>query len=219
MADRTIGELPASSSVEDASLFVMEQSSTAMSVSGALIKQYAVVAAAAQAQAAQQSASQAAQSATAAADSATAAATSADQASASAGQSADSATQAAQSATEASESSGGAASSATEAESWAQGGTGTRPGEDTDNAEYWASRAQAYAQQASVPPVQGVYNVILTDSVTGDRYALIVNNGKLGILGVANTLDATTLTLIDSDTGLSYSVIVENGNLGIEEVS
>lgn len=29
------------------------------------------------------------------------------------------------------------------AESWAVGGTGTRPGEDTDNAKYWAEQAQA----------------------------------------------------------------------------
>ena len=29
------------------------------------------------------------------------------------------------------------------AQSWAVGGTGTRPGEDTDNAKYWATKAQA----------------------------------------------------------------------------
>ena len=31
------------------------------------------------------------------------------------------------------------------AQSWAVGGTGTRPGEDTDNAKYWAQQAQAVA--------------------------------------------------------------------------
>ena len=31
------------------------------------------------------------------------------------------------------------------AQSWAVGGTGTRPGEDTDNAKYWAKQAQAVA--------------------------------------------------------------------------
>ena len=31
------------------------------------------------------------------------------------------------------------------AQSWAVGGTGTRPGEDTDNAKYWAEQAQAVA--------------------------------------------------------------------------
>ena len=41
-----------------------------------------------------------------------------------------------------------AADSATLAESWAVGGTGTRPGEDTNNAEYWASEAQRVSQGA-----------------------------------------------------------------------
>lgn len=36
-----------------------------------------------------------------------------------------------------------AAGSAQTAESWAVGGTGTRPGEDTNNAKYWAEQAQA----------------------------------------------------------------------------
>ena len=40
------------------------------------------------------------------------------------------------------------AANATLAESWAVGGTGTRPGEDTDNAEYWASEAQRVSQGA-----------------------------------------------------------------------
>lgn len=41
-----------------------------------------------------------------------------------------------------------AAASATLAESWAVGGTGTRPGEDTNNAAYWASEAQRVSQGA-----------------------------------------------------------------------
>lgn len=112
-----------------------------------------------------------------------------------------------------------AESSATLAESWAHGGTGTRTGEDTDNAEYWADRAQGYAQQASVPPVEGVYNIILTDAVTSNRYALIVDNGTLKLLGVANTLDATNINLIDTSTGTAYELIVESGTLKLEEVS
>ena len=39
-----------------------------------------------------------------------------------------------------------ATASATAAESWAVGGTGSRPGEDTDNAKYWAEEAQKVAQ-------------------------------------------------------------------------
>ena len=41
-----------------------------------------------------------------------------------------------------------AAESETLARSWAEGGTGTRPGEDTDNAEYWADLAQQGAEFA-----------------------------------------------------------------------
>ena len=37
---------------------------------------------------------------------------------------------------------------ATRAQSWAEGGTGTRSGEDTDNAEYWAGLAQQGAEYA-----------------------------------------------------------------------
>lgn len=37
------------------------------------------------------------------------------------------------------------AANATLAESWAVGGTGTRPGEDTNNAQYWAQQAQSIA--------------------------------------------------------------------------
>ena len=36
------------------------------------------------------------------------------------------------------------ADSATEAKSWARGGTGTRTGEDTDNAKYWYEQAKKY---------------------------------------------------------------------------
>lgn len=38
-----------------------------------------------------------------------------------------------------------AANSATQAQSWTKGGTGTREGEDTDNAEYWCGKAQEVA--------------------------------------------------------------------------
>ena len=41
-----------------------------------------------------------------------------------------------------------AAADATLAESWAQGGTGTRTGEDTDNSEYWAGRSATDAARA-----------------------------------------------------------------------
>ena len=55
---------------------------------------------------------------------------------------------AADSAEAAAESEENAADSATLAESWAVGGTGTRDGEDTDNAEYYAGIAASNAAEA-----------------------------------------------------------------------
>ena len=48
----------------------------------------------------------------------------------------------------ASSSESNASAYATAAESWAQGGTGTRTGEDTDNSEYWAGRSHTDADRA-----------------------------------------------------------------------
>lgn len=81
-----------------------------------------------------------------------------------------------------------------------------------------ANRAQAEADRATVPAVAGVYNVILTDRVTGARYALIVENGRLALLGVSETLEATDMNFIDTATGRSYKLIVVNGRLNTEEV-
>ena len=54
-----------------------------------------------------------------------------------------SASQAQSSAAEAAKSAASVDSINKTAQSWAVGGTGTRPGEDTDNAKYWANQAQA----------------------------------------------------------------------------
>lgn len=81
-----------------------------------------------------------------------------------------------------------------------------------------ANRAQAEANRASVPAVAGVYNVILTDSVTNARYALIVENGRLAILGVADTFEATDMKFIDCATGAAFELTVESGRLTLEEV-
>ena len=70
----------------------------------------------------------------------------------------------------------------------------------------------------TVPAAAGVYNVILTDRVTAERYALIVENGRLAILGVSETLEATDMNLIDSATGTAYAVVVESGRLALKEV-
>ena len=98
--------------------------------------------ASASAQASAASAAQSAQTAQGAASTATNAASSASQ----------SATAASGSASQAQASAAAAAQSAASvdginktAQSWAVGGTGTRPGEDTDNAKYWAKQAEAVA--------------------------------------------------------------------------
>lgn len=109
----------------------------------------------ANAAAAAQSAAETAESG--AKDSATAAAQSAQMAQGAASTAANAASSANQSATAASGSASQAQASAAAAaqsaasvdginktaQSWAVGGTGTRPGEDTDNAKYWAKQAQA----------------------------------------------------------------------------
>lgn len=81
-----------------------------------------------------------AQAAQSAASTASNAASSADQAATSAS---GSASQASAAAAAAAKSAAGVDGINKTAQSWAVGGTGTRPGEDTDNAKYWAEQAQA----------------------------------------------------------------------------
>ena len=80
---------------------------------------------------------------------------------------AEAAQQAAQNAQQAAEAAGtNSEESATLSKSWAVGGTGTRPGEDTNNAEYWAKQAAIAAgggvltfngRTGNVTPEQGDY--------------------------------------------------------------
>ena len=107
--------------------------------------------------------------------------------------------------------------SSTAAQSWAVGGTGSRPGEDEDNARYYANKAQAEADRATVPAVAGLYNLVLQDRDTGERYALIVEDSTLKLLGVSDTLDATRQQLIDTASGTAYELVVESGTLKLEE--
>ena len=78
-----------------------------------------------------------------------------------------SATLAGNRATASSSSAAAASASATLSQSWTVGGTGTRTGEDTNNAKYWADQAHQIARDT------------LIDSVTGRTYSLIVSNGRL----------------------------------------
>ena len=96
-----------------------------------------------QANAAAGRASQAAGSEQSAKDAAGTATNAANSASQSAEAASGSASQASAAAAAAAGSAAGAEIASKTAQSWAVGGTGTRPGEDTDNAKYWAEKAQA----------------------------------------------------------------------------
>lgn len=118
------------------------ESNAKSSETAAAASQASAETASASAQDSAAAAAKSAQTAQVAASTATNAASSADQA----------ATAASGSASQASAAAAAAAKSASSvdginktAQSWAVGGTGTRPGEDTDNAKYWAEQAQAVA--------------------------------------------------------------------------
>lgn len=156
-----------------------------------------------QAQEDAQEAAQAAQTAQQAAGTATASAQSAVQSQNSAAGYASSAGQSAQSAAESAQEASGSAQAA---EDHAQ------------SAEYYAGLSQAAAEGIAIPAVEGVYNLILSDRVTGDQYALIVESGVLKLLGVSGGLTATELELPDLATGTGYALVVEDGTLKLQEV-
>lgn len=91
------------------------------------------------------------------------------------------------------------AASATLAESWAVGGTGTRPGEDTNNAEYWASEAQRVSQGAL-----GWYETeqaLQAAHPTGE-------NGQWAIIGSTDTIwtwDSDTSAWVNSGAQVDLS--------------
>jgi len=204
MADKAIGDLPQAASVNDDSLLAVEQQGIAMKMTGAQFKQFARQAADPYVQIAVQ----AAQDAESARDSIVLDEEQLAQAVADADGSAELAAL----------SEAAAANSALLSESWAIGGTGIREEEDVNNSKYWADKAQAEADRASVPALEGVYNIILVDRITLQKYALLVEGKRLKILGVSDEFTETEMTLIDVQTGLSYNVVVDNGEIGIEEV-
>lgn len=152
--------------------------------------------AAASATSAGKSASAASEKASDAANSASAAATSAQTAQSAAG----AATDAASMASEAAEAASGSASQAREsaaaaaesaasvddinktAQSWAVGGTGTREGEDTNNAKYWAEHAQQ-AAGGGVVSFNGRTGSVVPQAGDYDK-------GMVGLGNVDNTSDA-----------------------------
>lgn len=63
-----------------------------------------------------------------------------------------------------------------------------------------------------------VYNVVLVDTETKKRYALMAENGVLVLMETNSKLDATNCALIDTETGVAYKLVVSSGKLAIEEV-
>ena len=92
-----------------------------------------------------------------------------------------------------------AAASATLAESWAVGGTGTREGENTNNAQYWAGQAQTVAQGAL-----GWYeseSALQAAHPTG-------SNGQWAIVGTTDTIwtwDSDTAAWVDTGAQIDLS--------------
>jgi hypothetical protein len=80
-----------------------------------------------------------------------------------------------------------AAASATLSESWAVGGTGTRPGEDSDNAKHYAEVAQQGAEDAGyawfdINDETGEMMVTVTDNLADDvTFAINENTGELEV--------------------------------------
>lgn len=90
--------------------------------------------------------------------------------------------------------------------------------DEAREAETQANRAQAEADRATVPAVAGIYNIIIPDRTTGEKYAVLFEGGKLYLLGVAATMQATDFVLVDSASGKNYRLGVENKLLIVEEV-
>ena len=130
------------------------------------------------AQAAAEAAKTAAESAKSAAESARGAAESAaEEAEEKSGEAAQSAGDAAQSASD-------AAGKATLSESWAVGGTGTREGEDTNNAKYWAGVAQG-AAGGGVTTFKGRSGAVVPEA--GDYTAEMVGADPAGSASAVQT--------------------------------
>ena len=95
------------------------------------------------------------------------------------------------------------------AQSWAVGGTGTRPGEDTDNAKYWANQAQAvvggdFATKVEAQGYVAAHNQS-ADAHADIRKALaeIGNGGETFVIQADAAESGDTLTMSGWDKTLS----------------
>lgn len=145
---------------------------------------------------------QASASATSAASSATSASTSATSASSSASTASTKASQAASSALS-------AESSVTLAQSYAKGGTGTRSGEDTDNAKYYKEQAEETVELMSVKALWvnmgTISSLPVTKTVSGCQTDMVVARVELGT-PTAQTADWTFNTSTAGKLTISGSI-------------
>ncbi len=86
------------------------------------------------------------------------------------------------------------------------------------SAQSWAEVARAEAERASVPAVEGVYNIVLTDRVSGEKWALVAENGVLTLLGVSYQTATHEPVLIDRTTNTAWQLVSEGGVLKLMEV-
>lgn len=168
MADKQISSLPAATSVDDGSLFVVEQQGAAMSASGALWKGYAVQAVQPYANAAQGSAS-------AAAGSAEQAAKSASDAGKSASDAQNSAKSAAQSADTAQQYSG--KPPIIQNDTWWVWNAETGQYEDTGE----SARGDVMYATFAVDPLTGLLTMTTPDGYSGPVFALVNGYLEVGI--------------------------------------
>lgn len=102
-------------------------------------------------------------------------------------------------ASEASASANSASSNATLSESWAVGGTGTREGEDTNNAQYYAQQAQQVSQ--------GALGWYATPQALQSAHP-IGQNGQWAIIGTTDTIwtwDSDTSAWVNSGAQVDLS--------------
>ena len=134
---------------------------------------------------------------------------SADAAAKSASEAAGSAASVGAAATNAQSAASRASGSATEAESYARGGTGTREGEDEDNARYYSNVAAQLVQMLNNAAIDGRGHLVLTapdgtvrdlGDVTGEDGSSIQSITRTAGNGAPGTTDTYTVTLTDGST-------------------
>jgi len=128
------------------------------------------------------------------------------------------ATNASSSATTAGSNADAAAASATLSRSWAEGNTGTRSGENTNNARYWANKAQTAAQitvddhldPISTNPVE---NRVIYDALNNIHSADVILSSTMHIGGGTQTnVDQALHALNDKTT--DYVMLASTMHIG-----